>query len=292
MAAEPRDQATSPAAAAAAGRSVAVRAHELAPSIGDLAANLRMIEEAIHAAVKDGVQLLVLPELATSGYYLRPDEAERCALAADDPTFGQWASLLDPGMVLVLGFCERGEHSLFNSAAVMTHAGVISVYRKTHLWDEEQSLFEPGSAPPPVVQTPLGPLGVLICYDLEFPEMPRSLALGGAEIIAVPTNWPLVPRPAGEHAPEVVQAMAAARASCVAIVCCDRGGTERGRTWTQGTAATGCDGWPAGATDAAGRLDTVITVPAERTRIGPRNDTLSDRRPALYSPRLQANPHT
>ncbi|MFE5836343.1 nitrilase-related carbon-nitrogen hydrolase [Arthrobacter sp. NPDC056493] len=270
---------------------MAVRAHELAPRIGDLAANLRMIGDAIQAAVKDGVQLLVLPELATSGYYLRPDEAGRCALASDDPVFGEWASLLDPGMVLVLGFCERGEHSLFNSAAIMTRAGVISVYRKTHLWDEEQSLFEAGSAPPPVVPTPLGPLGVLICYDLEFPEMPRSLALGGAEIIAVPTNWPLVPRPAGEHAPEVVQAMAAARASCVAIVCCDRAGTERGHTWTQGTSAIGCDGWPAGATDAAGRLDTVITVPAGRTRIGPRNDTLSDRRPALYSSRLRADPH-
>jgi predicted amidohydrolase len=242
-----------------------------------------MIEEAIRVAAKDGVQLLVLPELVTSGYYLLADEAEQCALPADHPIFEKWASLLGPEMVLVLGFCERGPKAIFNSAAVITHAGVIAVYRKTHLWDEEQSIFAAGSAPPPVVQTPIGPLGVLICYDLEFPEMPRALAVSGAEIIAVPTNWPLVARPAGEHPPEVVQAMAAARASRVAIVCCDRAGSERGNIWTGGTSVIGYDGWSTGTTDVTGRLDTTITIPSERTRIGPHNDVLSDRRPALYA---------
>jgi len=264
-------------------RKIFVRAHELAPRIGDLEVNLRMIEQAIRDAAEEGVQLLVLPELATSGYYLHPDEAKRCALPADDPVFIKWASLLAPEMVLVLGFCERDGDTLFNSAAVITQAGVIAVYRKTHLWDEEQAIFEPGGAPAPVVQTPLGNLGVLICYDLEFPEMPRGLALGGAEIIAVPTNWPTVPRPDGEHPPEVIQAMAAARSSRVAIVCCDRAGTERGHSWTQGTSAIDSEGWLSGKRH-VDCLDATITIEPVRTRIGPRNDSIADRRPAIYAP--------
>jgi predicted amidohydrolase len=114
--------------------------------------------------------------------------------------------------------------------------------------------------------------------------MPRSLALNGAEIIEVPTNWPILPRPEGEHAPEVIQAMAAARSSRVAIICCDRAGTERGNLWTQGTSVIGSDGWLSGTRDDNGRLDTTITITPERTRIGPRNDSIGDRRPLIYAP--------
>ena len=66
-------------------------------------------------------------------------------------------------------------------------------------------MFEPGNETPPVIDTRVGRIGVLICYDLEFPEMSRMLALGGAELVAVPTNWPLVDGPEGERAPEVLQ---------------------------------------------------------------------------------------
>ena len=88
-----------------------------------------------------------------------------------------------------------------------------------------------------------GRVGVAICYDLEFPEVTRHLALRGADLVAVPTNWPLVPRPDGEHPPEVVIAMAAARVNRVAIACCDRTGTERGVQWTAGATIVGVDGW-------------------------------------------------
>lgn len=268
----------------AAPRSIHVRCHELAPVIGDLPANLAMIEDAIREAAADNVQLLVLPELATSGYYFRDAaEALPCALPTTDAVFDRWAALLPPGMVAVIGFCEDHDGTIFNSAIVLTAVGVLAVYRKTHLWDFEQQLFTPGAEPPPVVQTPIGALGVLICYDLEFPEMPRSLALRGADIVAVPTNWPVVPRPGHEHPPEVVQAMAAARSSALAIVCCDRRGTERGYDWTQGTSVIGCDGWPTGSVDTQGKLDATIVLAPDRTRIGPLNDVFSDRRPELYA---------
>lgn len=263
-------------------RSIRVRAEQLSPRIGELAHNLDLIERAIVAAVADGVQLLVLPELSTSGYYLRDKaEALSVALSADDPVLDRWASLLPAEAVVVVGFCENAAGVLYNSAVVVDAGGVIAVYRKTHLWDAEQNLFVPGPDRPPVVETGLGRLGVLICYDLEFPEMPRSLALRGADILVVPTNWPLVPRPDGERPPEVVQAMAASRSSAIPIVCCDRSGSERGNVWTQGTSII-ADGWPVGSTDAQGRVDATIAIPQSRTRIGPLNDVLSDRRPDLY----------
>ncbi|TFD67721.1 nitrilase-related carbon-nitrogen hydrolase [Cryobacterium ruanii] len=266
----------------AADRTTRVRCHELAPIAGDFLANVAIIEAAILDAQHSGVQLLVLPELATSGYYLTADEARACAISADAALFNRWARMLSPDAVIVVGFVETDGTALYNSVAVLTEAGPLAVYRKTHLWDSEVDLFLAGTDPAPVVDTPLGKLGILICYDLEFPEMPRNLALRGAEIIAVPTNWPLVPRPNGEHPPEVVQAMAAARASSVAIICCDRSGVERGNEWTQGTAIVGPDGWRRGLKDENGVLESSVTIGARRTQIGPRNNVMTDRRPELY----------
>lgn len=264
-------------------RLLRVRAHELAPRVGELAHNLGLIERAIVNAVEDGVQLLVMPELATSGYYLRDRaEALTVALTAQDPVFQDWASLMPADVVAVVGFCENADGVLYNSVAVIAADGVIATYRKTHLWDAEQNIFARGRDRPPVVRTPIGTLGTLICYDLEFPEMPRSLALRGAEIIVVPTNWPLVARPDGERAPEVVQAMAASRSSAIPIVCCDRAGDERGNVWTRGTTIIGADGWPVGAADESGRTDATISIKEGRTRIGPLNDVFVDRRPELY----------
>ena len=264
-------------------RSIRVRAQELAPVLGDLDGNLRTIEAAIRDAVADGVQLLVLPELATSGYYLGSSEAARAvALPSDASVFNDWASLLPEDAVVVVGFCELDGEEIRNSALVLGASGVLGVYRKVHLWDEEQSVFVAGRETQPVVETPLGRLGVLVCYDLEFPEVPRGLALRGADVLVVPTNWPLVERPDGERAPEVVQAMAAARASAIPIVCCDRSGTEAGNPWTEGTTIIPADGWPVGGKDVRGRVDATVRIDRGATRIGPRNDVLADRRPELY----------
>src|SRR5439155_16163652 len=122
-------------------------------------------------------------------------------------------------------------------------SGVLAVYRKTHLWDREKLVFEPGREPPPVLDTRHGRIGVLVCYDLEFPELTRSLALRGTELLLVPTNWPLVPRPEGERPPEVIVAMAAARTNRMFVACCDRDGVERGQEWTAGSVVIDECGW-------------------------------------------------
>lgn len=264
---------------------------QVAPRVGDLATNAAATVEVIHAAVASGAKLVVLPELSTSGYvFASVEEATATALTVDDPLFDAWADEARRGDAIVVGgFCERGRDGLlYNSAAIVDGAGVRAIYRKTHLWDRETLFFEFGDEAPPVVETPFGRIGVLVCYDLEFPELTRDLALRGADLIAVPTNWPLVERPHGECPPEVVIAMAAARINRVHIACCDRTGTERGQRWTEGTTIVGADGWVVATCDASGfaRADLDLAT-ARRKTLSQHNDALADRRPELYGSLLE-----
>lgn len=227
----------------------------------------------------------MLPELATSGY-LFADRAEAAAasLTRDDPVWDDLASALPPNAVVVIGYAERDAGGrLFNSAAVLSRDRRLGDYRKAHLWGGEALLFETGDAAGAVIDTPVGRLGVSICYDNEFPEVPRRLALAGAEVLALPVNWPLVPRPAGEHPPETIQAMASARSSRIATVIADRRGSERGVEWTGGTAVIDEDGWIAGLPEADGTaIATLVLRPAGDKSLPPHNDLFADRRPDLY----------
>ena len=260
---------------------------QLAPRIADLDANRALASEAIGAAVDGGADVVILPELVTSGYvFASPQEARSVAVTPQHELFGEWAALAARGGAVVIGgFCELGADGLlYNSAAVVDGSGVLGVYRKTHLWDREKLVFEPGLDPPRVFDTPAGRIGVLVCYDLEFPELTRALALAGAELLAVPTNWPLVPRPVGERPPEVVVGMAAARVNRTFIACCDRTGTERGQEWTAGTTIIGADGWVLAEHHGEGGVAVDVDLADARVKtMTELCDALGDRRPELYA---------
>lgn len=258
---------------------------QLAPRVGDLEANVALSTAAVARCVASGADVVVLPELVTSGYvFASRDEARSVAVTPEHPVFAAWAAALPADGVVVGGFCELGEGGrLHNSAAVVDAGGVRAVYRKAHLWDREKLFFTAGQDLPPVVETAHGRVGVLVCYDLEFPEWTRTVALAGADLIAVPTNWPLVERPAGERPPEVVIAMAAARVNHVAIACCDRTGSERGQDWTCGTTIIGADGWVLAATPEQAEVCVELDLPASRDKtLTEHAHLLDDRRPELY----------
>ena len=261
---------------------------QLAPRLGELDANHRTILAAIAKATGAGAEVLVLPELATSGYvFASREEVDACALTPEDPRIGEWCAAVRGEAVVVLGYAERGgDGAFYNSALMIDATGVLAAYRKAHLWDREKLFFAAGDRPAPVVDTAFGRIAVMICYDLEFPEYTRRAALDGADLIAVPTNWPLAPRPDGERPPELLIAQAAARVNHVAIACCDRAGTERGQVWTQGTAIIGADGWPlslAGpGTAREARAEVDLSASAEKD-ITPHNHLFGDRRPELYA---------
>ena len=248
---------------------------------GDEKANFAALSAALRRC-EPGPHLIVLPELATSGYVFHDmDEARSLSMTVDDPRLTALAGDVPDGAVAVIGFCERVGEQLFNSALVFDRTGTLGCYRKAHLWDEEYRFFSLGDAAGMVLDTPIGRLGVAICYDIEFPEVPRRLALAGAEVLALPVNWPLAERPAGEHAPETIQAMAAARASRLPTAIADRHGTERGVQWTGGTAVIDRDGWIVATPDEHGVASAVVSIDPSKT-LGANNDVFADRRPELY----------
>lgn len=260
--------------------------HQLAPVLGDLEANATLSTAAVRAAVDDGADVIVLPELITSGYVFESSaEVDAVALSTDHAVFAAWsAEAARGGAVVIGGFPERGPgDTIYNSAIVLDGDGVIGVYRKCHLWDREKLWFTPGPEPPRVLQTRHGRIGVLVCYDLEFPEMTRTLGLAGAELIAVPTNWPLNERPEGEHIPEVMVGMGAARVNRVFIACADRAGEERGVSWNQGTSIIDLDGWVIASQSNVGpaAADVELARTREKTYTG-LADAFGDRRPELY----------
>jgi 5-aminopentanamidase len=268
---------------------VRVACQQLAPVVGELAANRERAVAAIDAAAAAGAQVVVLPELVSSGYVFE-DAAEARALAepADGPTLAGWAARAAAhGLVVAGGFAELGDDGrLYNSAALVDASGVRAVYRKAHLWDREPLFFTPGDAPPAVLDTPHGRIGLLVCYDLEFPEWTRAAALRGAELLCVPTNWPRFPRPRSERPMEVLRTMVTAATNRMAVAACDRCGAERGVEWVAGSAIAGPDGWllagPPERAEPQLLLADVDLADARDKALGPRNDALADRRPALY----------
>lgn len=268
---------------------VRVACAQIAPSVGDPQGNRSLTRDAVREGVSAGARLVVLPELSTSGYVFESaDEARAAAEPADGRTLRAWAEEAARGEAVVVGgFCELGEDGLlYNSAAVVDGGGVLAVYRKLHLWDREQLVFEPGRKPAPVVETPAGRIGVGVCYDLCFPEVARGLALAGADLIALPTNFPRFPRPEGERPIEVTLAMATAHLNHVFVAVCDRTGPERGVDWVGGSVV--CDEWGwvlAGPPEGFGPGLVVADCDLSRARDkawNERNDVLGDRRPELY----------
>jgi len=150
------------------------------------ARGLALAEEAVAA----GARLVVLPELVVPGYDLDPAGLARAAEPLDGPTLAAWhAFARKTGACIAGGFCERDGAALYNTAVLVGPDGLLLHYRKLHLFDAEKLIFTPGDRGLGVVDTPVGRVGLCVCYDLRFVEVVRALALQGAEIVAVPTAW-------------------------------------------------------------------------------------------------------
>lgn len=162
---------------------------QFSPRRYNVAANITRVTALLQGMHAD---LLVLPELANSGYlYGSPDELVPYAEAGDGS--GPFLTALrdlaaETGGVIVTGFAERTAEGVYNSAAAVSAAGVIQVYRKTHLFLDEKTLFLPGDTGFRIFEHAGARVGMMICFDWYFPESARTLALRGAQIIAHPAN--------------------------------------------------------------------------------------------------------
>jgi len=298
-------------------RPVRIAVCQYEPHVGDLEGNREQAVSWASRAAAEGADLCVLPELASSGYTF--SSVEEAAAAAEDASEGPIVSALvgvarESGMHVVCGVDERAVSASgsgprsgecrYNSAVLLGPSGRLATYRKLHLFHDEQSWFTPGSGLP-VVELPWGRVGMVICYDLWFPEAARALALAGADVIAVPTNWVAsfkrtVFDDRGYCQGDYV-AMATAAQNGVVMACADRIGEERGLTFLGASIIVGADGWPVAGPapfDSEALLVADVdlsSVPRARGRT-PRNDLLGDRRPDAYnaepvsSPTLSASP--
>jgi predicted amidohydrolase len=259
------------------------------PELGKVAANRRASVTAIERAASAGARLVVLPELASSGYsFADATEARASAEPVPGPTTRAWQEVATRlGVVIVGGVCELDEQSrLRNTVVVVDESGVRGRYRKLHLWGREQHLFLAGDERPPVVETPVGRIGLGICYDLWFPELSRDLAVRGAEILAFPSNLSATPAQDGLPHLDVIVAIATAHVNRVHLVLADRCGTERGHEWLGAAVVVGADGTllagPPAGTDEAIAIATIDPVDARSKQWDALNDLLGDRRPDVF----------
>ncbi|MGX9866557.1 carbon-nitrogen hydrolase [Pseudomonas moraviensis] len=166
-----------------------VAVYQCPPLPLDPVANLHRLHQVAMEA--KGADLLVLPEMFITGYNIGAEAVSTLAEVYN----GEWAQQIGriakaAGLAIVYGYPERtADGHIYNAVQLIdAHGERLCNYRKSHLFgDLDRSMFSPGEAELPVVELNGWKLGFLICYDLEFPENARRLALAGAELIVVPT---------------------------------------------------------------------------------------------------------
>ncbi|OPA86117.1 hydratase [Pseudomonas fluorescens] len=275
--------------------SFTVAALQMEPRVGCKAANLAMTLRLIEEAVQAGAQVVVLPELVSSGYVFSSRE-EAFDLAEEVPAGAStraWEAMARKHNVYIVGgVAERVGHTLYNAAVMVGPQGYIGTYRKLHLWGDEHLYFEAGDLGLPVFHTPLGRLAMIICYDGWFPEVYRLLALQGADIVCMPTNW--VPMPGQGESTMIMAntlAMASAHVNSLNIICANRIGTERGQAFVGNSLIVGANGWPLAAPASADREQIIyaeinLKVSRHTRHLTPFNTLLRDRRTDIYDPLL------
>jgi predicted amidohydrolase len=197
---------------------------QLDPKLGEPERNLEVCLERLEAAAAAGAELLVLPECAIPGYMFDSLE-EGLAFAEEVP--GSSVETLERecarlGMHAVCGLLERDGDRLRNAAVLVGPEGLIGTYWKTHLPFLGVDRFTTAGDELHVWETALGRIGVEICYDLRFPEVTRTLALHGADLVAHPTNFPM----AAKVQTEVIT-LARAAENRIYLLTANRVGKER-----------------------------------------------------------------
>lgn len=254
------------------------------PSFGKKEENLRKVVSVLSGT---DLQLLVLPEFFATGYQF--NSADEVSELSERIPGGETTDVLleisrDRNMYIVAGLPERYGERFYNSALITGPAGLMGVYRKTHLFYEEKLYFAPGDSGFRVWDTDLGRIGVMICFDWFFPESMRTLALLGADIVAHPSNLVL------PYCPDSMPVRC--RENRVFAVTANRTGTEKRKAGDplrfigQSLIMS-----PAGEPLAKASGDEEVLIVADidpllarDKSINPYNDVIKDRMPGMYEP--------
>ena len=248
---------------------------------GTKAAMLAKLRQAAAQAAAKGAQLLVVPELFLTGYNIGADALHALAEPADGPSAAEAAAIArESGVALLYGYPEQGEDGrLYNSALLLGSAGeTLANYRKTHLFgDMERQTFSSGGEPFVLADLAGRRVGLLICYDVEFPELVRGLALRGANLVAVPTAlmtpYHFVPR---------MMLPVRAFENQVFLIYANRCGDESGMAYVGESCIVAPDGSVLARAGADEMLLTATLDDAAMTDSRASNSYLQDRQPRHY----------
>ncbi|MFJ9201816.1 carbon-nitrogen hydrolase family protein [Streptomyces flaveolus] len=246
---------------------------------GSTVENLKVLDEAAGRAAAAGAGLLVTSELFLTGYAIG-DDIGRLAEAADGEAADAIAETATRhGLAVAYGYPERAGESVFNSVQLISADGTrLANYRKTHLFGcFEHDHFVPGEQP--VVQAELDGMtvGLMICYDVEFPENVRAHALAGTDLLLVPTAQM---HPFQFVAESVVPVRAFENQMYVAYV--NRVGAEGEFEFVGLSVLAGPDGTARARAGRTGELLLADADPAFLAASREANPYLKDRRPGLY----------
>ena len=258
--------------------------------LGEVAENLVTMSERAEAAAKQGARLVIFPECAVSGYCFESlDEALGVSEPIPGPSTLALTTVCERLQIhMVVGMLEKGEDgALYNAAVLIGSGGVVASYRKAHLPFLGVDRFTtPGDRPFEVATADALRVGMNICYDATFPEAARVLMLEGADLIALPTNWPPGSEPAAAY---VINARALENHLYYAAI--NRVGVERGFEFIGHSRICG----PGGETlaDAPHRNECILYAEIDPeaarnkriVRVSKRHEIhrYRDRRPDLYS---------
>jgi len=252
---------------------------QFAPTLGDP----ELTRERIKVLAKGfgDSDLVVLPELANSGYAF--DSQKQAHSLAEESHSSPFVDMLiglcrKNNQHIVTGLCERAGDRLYNSAVVVNARGVISTYRKLHLFMNEKDVFEPGDLGLPICTVGDCRVGLLICFDWRFPEVWRILSLKGADLVCHPSN--LVTPGLAQRVTPVY-----ALVNKLFIVTANRTGTEGPLTFTGLSQTVDPHGEvlaKASAVEEVVRTVTVDVALARDKQVTARNHLLEDRRPDCY----------
>ncbi|MGB3483864.1 MAG: nitrilase-related carbon-nitrogen hydrolase [Mycobacterium sp.] len=259
--------------------------------VGNVEGNRSTALGRARSALTAGADVVVLPELAISGYVVDRQLADEVAEPLDGPTSAAFIDLAGQyDRLVAYGFCERDGDDLFNTVVIVNGSGPVLHYRKLHLFDLEKQAYTPGNLGLPVADTPFGRIGVCICYDLRFVEVLRTMSLRGAEIVLAPAAWVggfdrTVPVAGGTR--HVDSVLAQANLDQVAVVAVSQvAGAARGGPATLG-GSVACDAFgelvvgPLSRTTAESAtatldLDAIRKARVRGERIRPREDRRTD----------------
>lgn len=267
-----------------------IAAVQMDVAFGDIHHNLANVVSKLPELRSLEIDLAVFPECVLTGYcYESREEALPHARSVSDPLFAKLAEQCsNSSLSIIVGFLERDGDRMFNSQALINASGVLATYRKIHLPTLGVDQFvDRGDRDFAVCNAGEIRVGMAICYDSSFPETARVLGLGGADVIALSTNWPV----AAKRTAEIVPA-ARSMENHLYFVAANRIGNERSFDFCGMSCITGPDGVVLASTNS----DDEIILTAEINLAVARNkrivrttgkhsiDRFADRVPERYGP--------